>query len=240
MAVWAETAPWTVLGPLNMFKVAWVNRGSPVANYIVVPPAETCQAECRIARMWAVLFWGLQTAVSVAILRRALQPRAAALAKTVVGVTLCVAFYENVVREIVAAAGIVHLLAAACLAAGVPAESPFRSIRDLYVKLRGIVAQFGIVWIVVHWVCYGATILAFWLALGAGVDVASYAHGVPLVGDALATKLDGLDTANPLTRLSVAWACAFATAPLRLVSDLLLTLLIGTLLRKARNKPKKA
>ena len=54
---------WVLLGPANIFKVSYVNRPSPAAKYVVVPPAETCQADCKIARMWACLFWGLQTLV---------------------------------------------------------------------------------------------------------------------------------------------------------------------------------
>ena len=54
---------WVLLGPANIFKVSYVNKPSPAAKYVVVPPAETCQADCKIARMWACLFWGLQTLV---------------------------------------------------------------------------------------------------------------------------------------------------------------------------------
>ena len=54
---------WVLLGPANIFKVSYVNKPSPAAKFIVVPPAETCQADCKIARMWACLFWGLQTLV---------------------------------------------------------------------------------------------------------------------------------------------------------------------------------
>ena len=54
---------WVLLGPANIFKVSYVNKPSPAAKYVVVPPAESCQADCKIARMWACLFWGLQTLV---------------------------------------------------------------------------------------------------------------------------------------------------------------------------------
>ena len=55
---------WVLLGPANIFKVSYVNKPSPAAKFVVVPPAETCQADCKIARMWACLFWGLQTIVA--------------------------------------------------------------------------------------------------------------------------------------------------------------------------------
>lgn len=104
-----ECVAWAVLGPMNVFKVAYVNKGSPMAQYIVVPPAETCQAACDIARMWACLFWSLQTVLSVAILRRKIDAHFAALAKIATGVCLLTAYFNNVVREPVAIAGAIEL-----------------------------------------------------------------------------------------------------------------------------------
>jgi hypothetical protein len=111
------TAPWLVLGPANIYKVACLNRGSPVAAYIVVPPAETCQAACAIARMWACLFWGLQTVVAAGVVGGGVGDGAAAVAKAYVGAALAVAYRADVVREPVAAAACVELCVAGLLVA---------------------------------------------------------------------------------------------------------------------------
>lgn len=211
----AETAPWVVLGPLNMIKVALINKGSPVANYIVVPPAETCQAACDIARMWAVLFWGLQTVVSFSILRNDFS--SAALAKTVVGSTLIAAYLQNVVRLPVFIAGIFELLAALAM---IPHE--------YFSALRRIVRRYALVGFAVHWITYGLTFAGFYIALGRGVDLPSHLRSFHL--NSVADTLSNIDSSTGVARVSLAWSCAFATAPLRLVTDLLFTLLIATLL----------
>ena len=72
---------WVLLGPANIFKVSYVNKPSPAAKYVVVPPAESCQADCKIARMWACLFWGLQTILAAAIVQNKISDEAAAAAK---------------------------------------------------------------------------------------------------------------------------------------------------------------
>mmetsp|Transcript_28645 Transcript_28645/g.85588 ORF Transcript_28645/g.85588 Transcript_28645/m.85588 type:complete len:142 (-) Transcript_28645:27-452(-) len=108
LAVKLLCAPWVLLGPANIFKVAYVNRGSPVAAYIVAGDAEVCQANCKIARMWACLFWGLQTVVAAAVLQGAIADGAAAAAKLYVGAALAVAYLNDVVREPVAAAACVE------------------------------------------------------------------------------------------------------------------------------------
>ena len=224
-----ETLPWLVLGPLNMVKVAFINKGSPVAEYIVVPPAETCQAHCKIARMWAVLFWGLQTSMALAMVRKQLKDESAALAKLVVGSVLVAAYVEDVVREPVLAAGIAEILCAFLLMGG-----PFLT------KCRKLLRRFGVVAFFVHWICYGLTLISMYFALGAGVDVAAYLKSIPAFGDRLADAMDNIDTTtHGLARLGVAWSCAFATAPLRLVSDLLLTLLIGSIIGMASSDKKK-
>ena len=109
--------PWVLLGPANIYKVSCLNRGSPIAAYIVVPPAETCQAACKIARMWACLFWGVQTVIAGGILGGGLRDGTAACAKLYVGVALAVAYKEDVVREPVAAAACVELFVALLLLA---------------------------------------------------------------------------------------------------------------------------
>lgn len=240
--IWLETAPWVVLGPLNIFKVAYVNRGSPISAYIVVQESETCQAACKIARMWACLFWGLQTMVAVAILRREIAPRLAATAKLFVGMALVAGYVEGAVRVPVAMAGACELATGLCCLAGATASYPLGFFRLGYRRLRKFLAQFGVVWFVVHWLCYGLTISAFYVAIGNGVDVVQWARSLPVVGDQIAAKVGTLDVeASGLARFSVAWACAFATAPLRLFSDALLTLLVGTLLlRLGRNRAVKA
>ena len=101
---------WVLLGPANIFKVSYVNRPSPAAKYVVVPPAESCQADCKIARMWACLFWGLQTIVAAAIVQKKISDDAAAAAKLYVGLALVVAFASDVVREPVACAAGVELV----------------------------------------------------------------------------------------------------------------------------------
>mmetsp|Transcript_9090 Transcript_9090/g.28414 ORF Transcript_9090/g.28414 Transcript_9090/m.28414 type:complete len:147 (-) Transcript_9090:64-504(-) len=109
------TVPWCLLGPANIFKIAVVNRGSPVAKYIVVPPAEECQANCNIARMWGCLFWGVQAVVAASIVAGAIDDRAAAAAKLYVGVALIVAYFNDVVRVPVLVAGSVELVVAGLL-----------------------------------------------------------------------------------------------------------------------------
>ena len=101
---------WVLLGPANIFKVSYVNKPSPAAKYVVVPPAESCQADCKIARMWACLFWGLQTIVAAAIVQKKISDDAAATAKLYVGTALVVAFASDVVREPVACAGGIELV----------------------------------------------------------------------------------------------------------------------------------
>lgn len=93
------TLPWLFLGPANIYKVAVLNRGSPIAKYIVVPPAETCQSECDIARMWACLFWGLQFVVAFGILTGGIGNGTAALAKFYVGIALRRAYAHGVVHK---------------------------------------------------------------------------------------------------------------------------------------------
>lgn len=240
IGVWLETAPWVMLGPLNILKVAYVNKPSPLAQYWVVSPAETCQAACNIARMWACLFWGLQTVVAIAILRRAMSPQVAALAKAFVGTALLAAFVENTVRAPVAIVGMCELISATCLLSGATVTSPLTAGSDLFHSARRLVAQFGTVWFVVHWLCFALTLFAFWLAIGSGVDVASLARRLPIVGAPLAEKLANLDTTSGVARFSVAWACAFATAPIRAVSDVGLTLFVGCLVRSASRKRDKS
>ena len=101
---------WVLLGPANIFKVSYVNKPSPAAKFVVVPPAETCQADCKIARMWACLFWGLQTIVAAAIVQKKISDEAAAAAKLYVGLALVVAFASDVVREPVACAGGIEIV----------------------------------------------------------------------------------------------------------------------------------
>lgn len=221
----ALTAPWVLLGPLNIFKVSYVNRGSPIAQYIVVPPAETCQAACDIARMWACLFWGLQTVIALAICTRRIDDLVASVAKAYVGVALLVAFKRDVVRAPVAAAGCVELIVAACLFV-----AAFPAVSDMYFKTRGKIAKLGAIFFIVHQVTYGITILSFFYAIKSGFDVVSYAKHIPIAGEAIASKLDDVDLSTNLKQFSVAWACAFATAPLRFVSDIILTLTIRKIL----------
>mmetsp|Transcript_6339 Transcript_6339/g.19217 ORF Transcript_6339/g.19217 Transcript_6339/m.19217 type:complete len:696 (-) Transcript_6339:220-2307(-) len=71
-----------------------------------------------------------------------------------------------------------------------------------------------------------------------GVDVVAYASRFPFVGATLADKLDQIDLTSGLARFSIAWACAFATAPLRVLTDAAITLLIGTLVRRVKKRPK--
>mmetsp|Transcript_13423 Transcript_13423/g.43324 ORF Transcript_13423/g.43324 Transcript_13423/m.43324 type:complete len:218 (+) Transcript_13423:218-871(+) len=101
--IFVLTAPWLALGPANVYKISMINRGSPMAKYIVVPPAEECQAACNIARMWGCLFWGLQAVVAGGIVAGGVGDRTAAAAKLYVGAALAVAYKEDVVREVVAA-----------------------------------------------------------------------------------------------------------------------------------------
>ena len=133
-----DFSEWVLLGPANIFKVSYVNRPSPAAKYVVVPPAESCQADCKIARMWACLFWGLQTIVAARAQSKSLRPHAidaslttrlysragrrgdrakedisddaAAAAKLYVGLALVVAFASDVVREPVACAGGIEIV----------------------------------------------------------------------------------------------------------------------------------
>ncbi|KAH8051442.1 hypothetical protein JL720_15155 [Aureococcus anophagefferens] len=78
--IFVLTAPWLALGPANVYKISMINRGSPMAKYIVVPPAEECQAACNIARMWGCLFWGLQAVVAGGIVAGGVGDRTAAAA----------------------------------------------------------------------------------------------------------------------------------------------------------------
>ena len=105
--IFVLTAPWLALGPANVYKISMINRGSPMAKYIVVPPAEECQAACNIARMWGCLFWGLQAVVAGGIVAGGVGDRTAAAAKLYVGAALAVAYKEDVVREVVAAGELV-------------------------------------------------------------------------------------------------------------------------------------
>ena len=98
--IFVLTAPWLALGPANVYKISMINRGSPMAKYIVVPPAEECQAACNIARMWGCLFWGLQAVVAGGIVAGGVGDRTAAAAKLYVGAALAVAYKEDVVREV--------------------------------------------------------------------------------------------------------------------------------------------
>ena len=113
--IFVLTAPWLALGPANVYKISMINRGSPMAKYIVVPPAEECQAACNIARMWGCLFWGLQAVVAGGIIAGGVGDRTAAAAKLYVGAALAVAYKEDVVREVVAAGAAVEIVVALLL-----------------------------------------------------------------------------------------------------------------------------
>ena len=116
--------PWVVLGPANVYKVSMINRGSPIAAYIVVPPAEECQANCNIARMWACLFWGLQTVVAGGILTGGLGDGTAAAAKLYTGVAFLVTYRERVVWEVVAVGGCIEIVLALLLLSRKSAAGP--------------------------------------------------------------------------------------------------------------------
>uniref|UniRef100_A0A7S3NL01 DUF1279 domain-containing protein n=1 Tax=Aureoumbra lagunensis TaxID=44058 RepID=A0A7S3NL01_9STRA len=230
MVVRLLTAPWILLGPMNIFKVAFINRGSPIAQYIVVEPAETCQAACKIARMWAILFWGLQTIVSIGIYKKNFDRSIAASAKLIVGSILIIAYFENVVKIPVAIAGCIELCCALFLGA--------QNLFYLFQTAKSILRKYGPIAFFVHWICYFATIATFYTLLGQQIDVASYIIRVPILGNKMASTLAHLDTSQGLARLSVAWSLAFATAPLRLITDVLFTLLLAYFLPKSKIKTK--
>ncbi|KAJ1449947.1 hypothetical protein M885DRAFT_500336 [Pelagophyceae sp. CCMP2097] len=231
---------WLVLGPANIVKVSWINRGSPLAKYIVVPPAEECQSACNIARMWACLFWGLQASIALALLTRSLAPKAAAVAKTYVGTALLVAYSQDVVREVVAVGGAVELCTALILVTApktyVGASS--LGVMSVFRFARSVTKRYGFVYIAVHWLTVAATVFGFWVALGRGVNIVEYIVRIPVVGNFIADKLSALDVTSGGARLGVAWACATATAPVRMISDFILTVVLGEAIIRMRS-PKK-
>ena len=92
--------------------------------------SEICQAECDIARMWACLFWGLQTVLAAGIIACSAEwtksnalRRMFACAKAFVSVGLLVAFSKGIVKWVIATAGVVELLLALLLFA-LSAEKP--------------------------------------------------------------------------------------------------------------------
>ncbi|KAH8053078.1 hypothetical protein JL722_9744 [Aureococcus anophagefferens] len=118
--IFVLTAPWLALGPANVYKISMINRGSPMAKYIVVPPAEECQAACNIARMWGCLFGACRPSSPAAS-----SPAASATARAPLALRRrrAVAYKEDVVREVVAAGAAVEIVVALLLlsrAAGAP------------------------------------------------------------------------------------------------------------------------
>jgi hypothetical protein len=116
------SAPWLLLGPLNIFKVSIINKPSPMAKHFVSKDSEICQAGCDIARMWACLFWGLQTVLAAGIYTTSdLWSKSTALrrmfasAKMFVAIGLLVAFSKGITKWVIAIAGVVELVLALLL-----------------------------------------------------------------------------------------------------------------------------
>mmetsp|Transcript_19879 Transcript_19879/g.29743 ORF Transcript_19879/g.29743 Transcript_19879/m.29743 type:complete len:129 (-) Transcript_19879:80-466(-) len=106
--------PWLILSPLNFIKVLR-NTPSPMAHYFVAKESEDCQKTCRIARMWATMFWSLQFVLALALLINKRPRWMFVLSKIFIGTILLFNFSEGVVKLPIGAAGGFELISALLL-----------------------------------------------------------------------------------------------------------------------------